>query len=78
MSKQILQGIVVSDVCDKTVTVRVEQRKKHDLYKKFIKKASKYTAHDENNQFKKGDFVSIEECRPLSKTKRWRVLTTNE
>jgi small subunit ribosomal protein S17 len=78
MSRRILQGVVVSDVCDKTVTVRVERRIKHPIYKKFIKRASKYSAHDEENKSKKGDFVSIEECRPLSKTKCWRVLSQSE
>ena len=78
MSKRVLQGVVVSDVCDKTVIVRVERRVMHPVYKKFIMRSKKYAAHDENNVFKAGDLVRIEESRPISKRKRWVVLTGAE
>ncbi|MFN3505163.1 MAG: 30S ribosomal protein S17 [Caldimicrobium sp.] len=68
-----LIGIVVSDKMDKTVVVMVESLVKHPLYGKFIKKRKKYMAHDENNSCRIGDRVLIEETRPLSKRKRWRV-----
>jgi small subunit ribosomal protein S17 len=74
MPKRILQGIVVSDVQDKTVVVRVERRVMHPIYKKFITRSKKYAAHDEENKFHTGDAVQIEECRPLSKRKSWMVL----
>ena len=75
MPKRILQGVVVSDKMDKTVTVKVEHRIMHPLYKKFIRRSKKYAAHDENNACKIGDTVSIRECRPISKRKKWEVLT---
>lgn len=75
MPKRVMQGVVVSDKQDKTVTVLVERRVMHPLYKKYVKKSKKYAAHDEANTFKEGDTVSIQECRPLSKKKRWEVLT---
>lgn len=75
MPKRVMQGVVVSDKQDKTVTVLVERRVMHPLYKKYVKKSKKYAAHDEANSFKEGDQVSIQECRPLSKRKRWEVLT---
>src|SRR4051812_48254767 len=74
MPRRVLTGTVVSDKQDKTVTVLVERRVMHPVYKKFIRKSKKYAAHDEANQFKTGDFVSIEECRPISKNKRWTVV----
>ena len=74
MSKRVLQGIVVSDVCDKTVIVRVERRVMHPVYKKFITHSKKYVAHDEHNRFHTGDAVQIEESRPISKRKHWVVL----
>ncbi|MEW5729261.1 MAG: 30S ribosomal protein S17 [Pseudomonadota bacterium] len=74
MPKRILQGVVVSDKMDKTVVVRVERRVMHPIYKKFIRRSKKYHAHDENNTFKAGDTVRIQECRPLSKTKNWEVI----
>ena len=67
-------GVVVSDKEDKTVTVRVERRLSHPLYGKQMKKTKKYRAHDEANEFQVGDTVRITETRPLSKTKRWRVV----
>jgi small subunit ribosomal protein S17 len=74
MPKRILTGTVVSDKTDKTVTVLVERRVKHPLYGKIIKRSKKYHAHDEGNEFKSGETVRIEETRPISKTKTWRVL----
>jgi small subunit ribosomal protein S17 len=74
MSKRVLQGIVVSDACDKTVIVRVERRVMHPVYKKFITHSKKYAAHDEHNKFHTGDAVQIEESRPISKRKHWVVL----
>jgi small subunit ribosomal protein S17 len=68
-----LTGTVVSDKMDKTVTVLVERKVKHPLYGKIIRLSKKYHAHDENNEFGMGDTVVIEECRPISKTKTWRV-----
>jgi small subunit ribosomal protein S17 len=75
MPKRILQGVVVSDACDKTVIVRVERRVMHPLYKKFVSRSKKYAAHDEENRCHSGDAVRIEESRPLSKRKRWIVLS---
>lgn len=76
MPRRVLEGVVVSDKMDKTVTVLVERRTMHPVYKKFLKQSAKYAAHDENNSFKTGDRVQIEECRPISKRKSWRVITT--
>lgn len=74
MPKRILQGEVVSDKNDKTVVVLVERRFKHPLVKKVVRRSKKYHAHDENNQFKIGDKIRIEECRPISKQKTWKVV----
>jgi len=74
MPKRILQGVVVSDKADKTISVRVERRIMHPLYKKFIRRSKKYSAHDPENSCKIGDMVRIQECRPISKSKRWEVL----
>ncbi len=74
MSKRILQGIVVSDKADKTVTVRVDRRVKHPLYKKYIRRSKKYAAHDAENRCKVGDTVRIRECRPISKNKCFEVI----
>ena len=74
MPRRVLQGEVVSDKSDKTVVVKVERTYKHPLYKKYIKKDKKYSAHDENNKFKFGDFVQIRECAPKSKTKTFEVV----
>ena len=76
MPKRILQGTVVSDKTDKTVTVLIERKVAHPVYGKIIRRSKKYHAHDENNAVKTGDVVRIEECAPLSKTKTWRVLDT--
>jgi small subunit ribosomal protein S17 len=78
MPRRVLQGVVTSDVNDKTVTVKVERRFMHPVYKKFIVRSKKYLAHDESNQVKTGDRVRIRECRPLSKRKRWEVVTGTE
>ncbi|MEK7231339.1 MAG: 30S ribosomal protein S17 [Pseudomonadota bacterium] len=72
-NKRTLTGRVVSDKMNKTVTVLVERRVKHSLYGKIVTRSQKYHAHDEKNEFKEGDTVLIEECRPLAKTKAWRV-----
>jgi len=69
-----LTGRVVSDKMNKTVTVLVERRVKHPLYGKVMIRSQKYHAHDENNEFHPGDLVMIEECRPLSRTKAWKVV----
>ncbi len=74
MPKRILQGVVVSDKGDKTIIVAVERRVMHPIYKKFIRKSKKYHAHDERNAHKVGDAVRIQECRPVSKLKRWEVV----
>lgn len=66
-------GFVASNKMDKTVTVAIERRKQHPMYKRVIKRTKKYKAHDENNECNEGDKVRIVETRPLSKTKRWRV-----
>ena len=73
-SRRSLNGEVVSNRMDKTIVVRVERRVKHPLYKKEIRRFSKYYAHDENNEAKVGDSVRIDEVRPLSKLKRWRLV----
>ena len=66
-------GTVVSNKMDKTVTVEVERLVSHPIYKKFIRRKAKYHAHDEKNECRMGDRVLLVECRPLSKSKRWRV-----
>ncbi|WP_425051923.1 30S ribosomal protein S17 [Psychromarinibacter sp. S121] len=75
MPKRILQGTVTSDKNDQTVTVSVERRFKHPLLHKTVRKSKKYRAHDPENQFKVGDTVRIQECPPVSKSKRWEVVT---
>jgi small subunit ribosomal protein S17 len=74
MPKRILTGTVVSDKTDKTVTVLVERKVKHPLYGKIIRRSKRYAAHDEENAYKTGERVRIEETKPVSKTKAWRVL----
>ena len=74
LRRKVRTGVVVSDQSDKTVTVRVERQFAHPLYTKQVKKTKKYRAHDESNQYQTGDVVRISETRPLSKTKRWRVV----
>jgi small subunit ribosomal protein S17 len=75
MPKRILQGVVVSDKNAKTVVVEVERRYTHPLLKKTVRRSKKYHAHDEKNTFKTGDTVRIQESAPISKNKRWVVLT---
>ena len=74
MPKRVLTGRIVSDKTDKTVVVLVERRVKHPLYGKIIKRSKKYHAHDEANEFKQGETVRIEETRPISKLKTWKVV----
>jgi small subunit ribosomal protein S17 len=73
-NKRQLTGRVVSDKMQKTVTVLVERRVKHPLYGKFMTRSSRFHAHDEARECKEGDLVLIEECRPIAKTKTWRVI----
>jgi small subunit ribosomal protein S17 len=75
MPKRILQGVVVSDKMDKTIVVEVERRVMHPIYKKFVRRTKKYAAHDEGNVHKVGETVRIRECRPISKRKRWEVMS---
>lgn len=75
MPRRILEGKVVSNKTDKTITVLVERRYMHPIYKKYVKRTDKYAAHDELNAFRTGDKVAIQECRPISKTKKWTVIT---
>jgi len=75
MPRRVMRGVVISDKQDKTIVVRVERRVMDPLYKKFIKRSKKFAAHDPANAFKEGDLVRIRECRPISKRKRWEVLT---
>ncbi len=77
MPKRVLIGRVTSDKMDKTVTVLVDRRVMHPLYKKFIRRSKKYAAHDEANICQVGDLVRIEECRPISKRKTWTVIERN-
>lgn len=72
LDNRTLQGRVVSDKMDKTVTVLIERRVKHPLYGKFVRRSTKLHAHDENNDCKMGDVVLVEQCRPMSKTKSWK------
>ena len=74
MPKRVLKGVVVSDKSDKTITVLVSRKVMHPVYKKYIKRSKKYSAHDENNKFKKGEMVTIQENIPISKTKTWVVV----
>lgn len=74
MPKREFEGIVVSDTCDKTVTVEVVRKVKHPLYKKIIRRSKKFCAHDEQNAAKVGDTVRIRESRPFSKRKTWEVI----
>jgi small subunit ribosomal protein S17 len=74
MTKRILKGNVVSSKGNKTIVVEVKRRFKHPFYGKIISRSKKYHAHDENNKFKKGDFVKIIESKPISKLKTWEVM----
>lgn len=73
-SNRTLQGRIVSDKMDKTVTVLIERRVKHPIYGKFVRRSTKVHAHDENNECQLGDVVIVEQCRPLSKSKKWRFI----
>ena len=75
MPRRILQGVVVGNKADKTVTVLVERRVMHPVYKKIIKRSKRYHAHDEANSCKTGEKVRIRECRAISKTKTWEVVS---
>jgi small subunit ribosomal protein S17 len=77
MPKRILEGVVTSNKNEQTITVLVERRFTHPILKKTIRKSKKYRAHDEQNSFKVGDTVRIQECAPKSKTKRWEVLAAS-
>ena len=74
MPKRILQGVVVSDKGDKTITVNVERRFTHPMMKKTVRRTKKYHAHDESNSAQVGDIVRIQECRPISRSKSWMLL----
>ena len=74
MSRRVMQGVVVSDKMEKTIVVRVERKVMHPIYKKFIRRSKKYSAHDEENVCKIGDNVKIRECKPISKNKCWEVI----
>ncbi|UWQ96167.1 30S ribosomal protein S17 [Rhodobacteraceae bacterium M385] len=76
MPKRILTGTVTSDANEQTVTVSVERRFKHPVMQKTIRKSKKYRAHDPLNTFKTGDQVRIQECAPVSKSKRWEVIVS--
>ncbi len=77
MSREI-SGRVVSNKMDKTITVLVERRVQHPVYKKFIKRSTKLHAHDENNECNEGDVVTIAQCRPLAKSKSWRLVRIDD
>ena len=72
---RILTGVVTSNKANKTITVKIERKVKHPLYGKVVKRASKVHAHDENNSASIGDIVSVKECRPISKTKTWVLVS---
>ena len=76
--KRTLTGKVVSNKPNKTVTVLVERKVKHPVYGKFVRRSTKYHVHDENNECSMGDTIVIEECRPVSKTKCWRLVSIEE
>ena len=73
-----LTGRVVSDKMDKTITVMVERKVKHPLYKKYVRRSTKFHAHDENNECNMGDVVTIQQCRPIAKSKSWRLVKVVE
>tara|TARA_B100000686_G_scaffold337432_1_gene408547 strand:- start:1356 stop:1601 length:246 start_codon:yes stop_codon:yes gene_type:complete len=74
MPKRVLKGLVISDKADKTITVLVNRKVKHPVYKKYITRSKKYSVHDEKNKFKIGQSVTIQENKPISKTKKWVVI----
>ena len=73
-----LQGVVVSDKMDKSITVQVERKVMHPLYKKYIRRSTRFHAHDESNDCRAGDKVVIQQCKPVSKTKNWRLVEVVE
>lgn len=75
MPRREFEGVVVSDKSDKTIVVQVESMEMNPIYKKFLKRTRKFSAHDEENKFKAGDVVRIQECPPISKRKKWIVIT---
>jgi small subunit ribosomal protein S17 len=75
---RMVQGKVISDAMDKTITVLIERKVKHPLYGKYVKRTTKIHAHDENNECHTGDLVAISECRPISKTKAWKIVKVLE
>ena len=75
---RVLSGVVISDKADKTISVKIERKVKHPKYGKVIKRSTKVHAHDENNSAKVGDFVSIQECRPISKLKSFVLLDSDQ
>lgn len=77
MPRRILEGKVVSTKTDKTISVLVTRRIMHPMYKKYVMRTDKFAAHDENNVCQEGDAVAIQECRPISKRKRWTLVTRN-
>ena len=77
-SNRVLTGRVVSDAMDKTISVVIERRVKHPLYGKFMRRSTKVHAHDADNECHSGDWVRVEQCRPLSKTKSWRLVEVLE
>ena len=77
MPKKVLNGIVISNKPNKTITVLVERKYQHPMLKKIVKVKKKYSVHDEGNKYKNGDKVSIVECRPYSKTKKFEVMGEN-
>ncbi len=77
-AKRTVQGRVISDKMDKTITVLVERQVKHPIYGKYVRRSTKLHAHDEANQCQVGDVVAVQECRPLSKTKTWRLVEVIE
>jgi small subunit ribosomal protein S17 len=77
-SNRMLTGRVLSNAMDRTITVLIERRVKHPLYGKFMRRSTKIHAHDDTNECNKGDLVRVEQCRPLSKTKSWRLVEVLE
>ena len=73
-----LTGVVISDKADKTITVKIERKVKHPTYSKIMKRSTKVHAHDEENMAKVGDVVTVQECRPYSKSKTWKLLSEGE
>lgn len=78
VNKKERVGVVTSNLMNKSIIITVERKVKHPKYGKFIKKSSKFVAHDENNDSNIGDTVKVRECRPLSKTKKWRLIEVIE